>query len=193
MAKETKFIEVEPSATEGTIELWQKFGWELMGAPQEVLSQTSGTSHLERRGDSIYSVTTAGTTTHYVKITFQRDKNIPNYAELVRLEEAYHTKSYAKPLPTQPYKESSFSLWFAFVPIIIGVLCMCGDSETKTIGGVLLVVGVAIGIFCMVDGVSKESRYKPVLEEWESECDDIKSENNKKMHELLRNAESLLT
>jgi len=192
MAKETRFIEVEPSSTEATIELWQKFGWELMGAPQEVLSETSGTSHLERRGDSIYSVTTAGTKTHYVKITFQRDKNMENYNELVKLEEAYHSKSYASSIPSQPYKPNSLSLWFAIVPFIVGVLCMCGDDGTKTVGGVFLVVGVALGIFCARDAAKKTSAFAPVYSEWEATRDKIKGENKKKRREILMKAESLL-
>ena len=84
MAKETKFIEVHPSEVENTIEFWQYFGWELVGAPQEIYNKDS---HLERRGDDTYSVTT---TTNYAKITFQRDNSIPNYAELVDLEKKFY-------------------------------------------------------------------------------------------------------
>jgi len=205
MAKETKFIEVEPSTTEETIELWQKFGWELVGAPQEVLSQTSGTSHLERRGDDIYQVTTSGTTTHYVKITFQREKNMPNYAELVRLEEAYYTESYAKPdkpLPSKPSLESAggFSSVSGFISIIIGILCMCGDSTAKGLGVIFLVIGVALAIFGGIASKNKDSQNKPLLDDWVTECDAIKNENNKiqceneeRRQELLRKAESLLT
>ena len=83
MAKETKFIQVHPQAVEDTIEVWHSFGWEMVGAPQEIYNKDS---HLEQRGDTQYSVTE---TTHYVKITFQRDNKMPNYAELVSLERKY--------------------------------------------------------------------------------------------------------
>ena len=81
--KETKFIEVHPTTVEDTIKVWHSFGWEMVGAPQEIYNKDS---HQERRGDTIYNVTE---TTHYVKITFQRDNKMPNYAELASLERRY--------------------------------------------------------------------------------------------------------
>ncbi|MDR2592646.1 MAG: hypothetical protein LBC59_07565 [Chitinispirillales bacterium] len=197
MAKETKFITVEPSETENTIDLWQNFGWVLIGVPQEILSQTSGTSHLERRGDSIYSVRNAGTTIHYVRITFQRDKNMPNYAELVRLEKAYHTESN---LPSQPFKLSSFSIFYGIIPLIIGFLCMCHyhvgyrvGIGVLLVGGVFAVVGVVLVIFRAVDDANKASVFKSKYSAWESACATIKREHWNKKQEILKTVESLLT
>jgi steroid 5-alpha reductase family enzyme len=220
MAKETKFITVEPSATESTIELWQKFGWELIGAPQEILSQTSGTSSLERRGNDIYQRTSSGTTTHYVKITFQREKNMPNYAELVKLEEAYYTKSYALALPVKPQQvppkkieEAHPYFGIAALLIIIGILCVCGaaGSVDPIVGwlcwigfAVFWVVGITLSIFGAVNDNKKNVKaaaafkatvalYESEYKAWERSCEAIAGENNKKRNELLKRAESLLT
>lgn len=86
MPKEIKSINVHPSEEEATINEWQCFGWEFKST-QEV--KTSDSSHLERRGDTIYNVTKAGD--HYVKLTFERDPARQNYNELVSLEQQYNS------------------------------------------------------------------------------------------------------
>jgi hypothetical protein len=202
MAKETKVIQVAPSDVETTIELWQYFGWETAGAPQEIYNKTKA-SHLEDgANDTIRSVVTTETT-HYFTITFQRDKSMPNYAELVWLEEAYHTKSYVKPdkpfPPEPPPATGSLILGVAFVPLIIGVLCLCGNDTAKGVGGAFLVLSAVMFILGFIDAGKKDSERKPFYDEWKDECDAIKSENNtiqceneERRHKLLREAESLL-
>ena len=86
MAKETKSIEVNPASENNAIEVFQTFGWELMGAPQTI--HFKNTTHKDSwDGDHVIATTT---TTHYVKMTFQREKSIPNYNELVELENQYY-------------------------------------------------------------------------------------------------------
>ena len=95
MAKETKFIQVAPYEVESTIEKWQSFGWELLGAPQEIKTQTTQryTGQNTYNG-SVYYETDYGD--HYVKITFQRDKEMPNYDQLVLAENKYYTELKAR-------------------------------------------------------------------------------------------------
>lgn len=59
------------------------FGWRLKSS-QEINSKES---HLERRGDELYSVTTKE---NYVKLLFERDTGMKNYARLVQLEKQYN-------------------------------------------------------------------------------------------------------
>jgi len=96
MAKEIKSISVPPSAEEDTINLWQSFGWQFKST-QEVKTQdvqvftgqdSDGTEHYK---------TTAGE--HYVKLTFERDPAMPNYARLVELERVYYTSPPVAPDP----------------------------------------------------------------------------------------------
>jgi hypothetical protein len=131
MAKETKGIQVKPSEEESTIELWSTFGWELMNT-QEVLSETAASSRLERRGDSIYSVTTPGTKTHYIKLTFQRDKSMPHYAELCDLE-AQYAKVPERSRPSEPMmpKKGIGLLWW--VILVLGTVMTSGVGIVITI------------------------------------------------------------
>lgn len=108
MAKETKVEQVHPSDVDATIERWSNFGWELMGAPQEIYNKDTNT-RLERRGDTIYNVTETETT-HYFRITFQRDKLMRNYSELASLESRY----YALPgYPRSPDKPKKFGFFWS--------------------------------------------------------------------------------
>jgi len=142
MAKETKFIQVHPSNVESTIEIWQCFGWDIMGAPQEIFNKDS---HLEASGEDTYSVTT---TTHYVKITFQRDKNIPNYAQLVELENKYNS------IPNPPP-----------APVRFGMLWLI----VSAVGLILYVVpGILIIVWRFVD-------YSKKLPEWQKQVAKIRA------------------
>ena len=172
MAKETKFIKCSPSETNETIELWQSFGWELMGAPQEIFNQNT---RLTGRSEEKETYTT--TTTNYVKITFQRDKNMPNYAELVDLEQEYEN------IPSPPRYPNRFGfIWriVAFGPTILGLLILLGGAGATSL--VLLFPGVAIIVWRCV-------RYKKISEE----CDKQRNEIYSKENELVRRAQALLT
>ncbi|MBR4961282.1 MAG: zinc ribbon domain-containing protein [Clostridia bacterium] len=79
---ESRVETVPPNAEPAMIDLYEVFGWELMS------SQTIDTSnsHLENYFGTIYSVTESK---NYVKLTFRRNKNMPNYDEYVSLERKY--------------------------------------------------------------------------------------------------------
>ena len=108
---ESKSLTVSPSLENSTIDLWQNFGWTLKSS-QEVNSKES---HLEERGGDLYSVTTSQ---NYVKLTFQRDTSIPNYARIKELE-----AKYAEILNSEPTElPAIFSLKTHL--IIGGILCL---------------------------------------------------------------------
>lgn len=81
--KETKKVQVKPSAEEYTINDMACFGWQLVSS-QEVKTKDS---HLENRGGSIYSVTESE---NYVNLIFSRETTIPNYNEITKLEKTYN-------------------------------------------------------------------------------------------------------
>jgi len=177
MAKETKFIEVEPNEVNSTIEMWQNFGWELMGTPQEVKTQDvqlftgqdrDGTEHYKtKRGE------------HYVKITFQRDKSMPHYDELVQLENIYCSSPPSKPL--EPEKPSAFGcLWIILT--IVGLIAW-------------VIPGVAIIIWRLVRYQNlkktyeeKYSQYKKEYENWER----VYKDWDKKCEDACKKAQSLI-
>jgi len=112
--KETKFVEVSPDDANETIETWAHFGWELLGAPQEI---NYTTTHRTQETDDHYA-SEYTEKTHYVKITFQRDTERKNYAELKSLEtEFYNLKN---PPDTRYYPELFGCLWI--ILSIIGLI-----------------------------------------------------------------------
>lgn len=80
MAKEVKSMDVHPDNEASTIELMQSFGWEFHS------TQAVSENYQERRGDTIYQVRSRS-----IKLTFQREKTMNNYNELVSLENQYNS------------------------------------------------------------------------------------------------------
>jgi hypothetical protein len=161
--KETRFIEVGPDEVNKIIDVWATFGWELLGAPQEI---NYSTTHRTQETDDHYS-SEYTTTTNYVKITFQRDKEIKNYSQLASFQSDYE----AVPRPGVP--PSRFGIFKLFgIPIWIIV---------SIIGLLLYVVpGVLIIIWRCVS-------YSKKNKQWDAEYDNM----IKKREEILEKARSL--
>jgi len=129
--KDLKSFTVAPEDEEKTVQLWMSFGWDLKST-QEVKTQdvqkftgqdSDGTEHYQ---------TTRGE--HYIKLTFERDPERPNYKELVELE-----KQYNAPLPTVP-AAPAFS---KAKPVKMGCLWIILTiilTFTTLIGGVIVVI-----------------------------------------------------
>lgn len=75
-------FQVHPNDEQEQINLKQKFHWSLLNS-QEIKTVDS---HLEQRGDDIYSVTNSE---HYVKLTFSRELDLPNLNEIKRFEQSF--------------------------------------------------------------------------------------------------------
>lgn len=117
---ESKSIQVHPSDEQNQIDLMQKFHWSLLGS-QDVKTKDS---HLEQRGDSIYSVTQ---TEHYIKLTFSRDIDLPHLAEIKTLENEF----FSLPIPTDP----------ALVPL--------GCFGGVVLAGLALLYGLGLAIYLL--------------------------------------------
>lgn len=162
--KELKTFSVAPGAEEEEIQLWRSFGWELVGAPQVIYNQDS---HLENQGDDLVSVTS---TTHYVKLTFERDPERKNYSELKSLEEQYYS-----------LKEPT--IWSR--PQLITKLWLI-------IIGIGLLIYVVPGIILLVIHIIK---YKKDIELWNSSYARYRTEIesfNAQQKEILDKAQSLV-
>lgn len=88
MAKmETRSVAVSPEQEQGTIEIYEKFGWEVQGS-QEILSEnTRNETRTSLMGNNeLWNITTK---TNYVKIVFKRDKEMKNYDKVCELEKEY--------------------------------------------------------------------------------------------------------
>ena len=165
MAKlESKSIVASPDKEQEAIEKHQMFGWSLLSS-QEVLSKDS---HLENRGDDLWSVTT---TTNYVKLVFQRDTGIENLAAIKEVEKEYWD-AYAKANcpPSAP------TLKFT---ILCPVICAIPGILTSNV--VLMFAGLALGIALVI--CNKKFLYNPRLKTW-SEWVEKKEMLEKKIAEI---------
>lgn len=135
---EYKTMKIHPSDQSSVLNTRACFGWELASA-QEINVRDS---HLERDGDTIYSVTESE---NYTTITFKRDDRMPNRNRLVTLEKNYDdakaTSRYYTGKKRNIERKLSFFkiiLYSAIVAIILGCLA--------TIFSVLG-IGLAVGLF----------------------------------------------
>ena len=104
MARTESFsFQVHPNDEQKEINAMQKFHWSLLNS-QEVKTVDS---HVEQRGDGIYSVTNSE---HYVKLTFSRELDLPNLNEIKRLEQNF----FGLPVPKYP-KIFPVSIWLWIV------------------------------------------------------------------------------
>ena len=185
MAKETKFIEVKPADVNSTIEKWGWFGWELMGQPQEIYNKSV---HRTQETDKYYS-SEYTTTTNYVKITFQREKSMPHYDELCKLEKEYDTpysSSYYYP-DDEPKLFGKFFIW-----LILPIILICTTS-TITILFLLAVLSLPIIIIWRVKLHSKKKKeWNIKYEEYSEKSAKEVSEFQKKRTEIVNRAKSLL-
>ena len=136
--EETKKVQVAPADEEAVIRLWQDFGWKLFSS-QEIKNTDS---HLERKGDTIYNVTT---TENYVNLLFKRETNMANYSTIKELENQY----LAVPENSGPYSSAlkKFLIAVAAILILIGMLIVIGGGGGFSAFFFVLAIGAIVGVF----------------------------------------------
>ena len=146
---ESTSLSVLPNDEQEAIDTYQKFGWELKSS-QEIFNKDS---HNERRGDSVYNVTE---TTNYVKLVFQRDKDMPYYKQICELENKYYST-----IKSEPRNASSYAVTvFGIIIAVIGLLCA--------------LFGEALAVLLIIKNVKKNNKldaeYRENHDKWNNEC-----------------------
>ncbi|MDR0515774.1 MAG: hypothetical protein LBH25_01870 [Fibromonadaceae bacterium] len=194
-AKEIKSISVPPSAEEATINQWQAFGWEFKST-QEVKTKSTheeAGKWYEQEGTR-YSVVT---TEHYVKLTFERDPSMPNYAELCNLEKKYNAAPMSAPsMPTEPTEPKR---WFRgcliIIPILLMIMGVVGIAafNDENVSLFLLYLGMGLMMQKIMYPI-KHAKWKKKHAEWETRYASwkrIHDEYNNKP-EIIKRAKELL-
>lgn len=167
---ETKKIQIAPKYEQSVVSTQQAFGWHLVSS-QEVKTKDS---HLEKGkhwfdNDTIYSVTETDT---HVNLLFERDTNMPHYAEIVALENEYNSKgpSWVEEPTKEMIKSIIKGIGLAFLSaMILGIL------PVKALQNDLVAFAVMIGTFAVValpkiknysQNKADYIRYKKVNEAW---------------------------
>ncbi len=123
MAKDFKTMTVPPDLEVDAIQLWTTFGYELFGN-QEVLSKDT---HIEQGMMDVLcdTYTQVQETTHYIKLTFQRDPGIPHYDELKKLEDEFEALASPGEPPTRNgIIKILIGLMICTIP---GIIFLCQD------------------------------------------------------------------
>jgi hypothetical protein len=124
---ESIVIQVAPDYENDKIKEMQSFGWNLQSR-QEMHVEGDAEGRPSLTG-SKYIVTTK--VSHYVKLHFARDLNLPNLGEIKKIESEY----FNLPFPEIP------SLLGPIVLLIIGVLCFSAGKEGLPVALILIAIG----------------------------------------------------
>lgn len=165
MPKDIKTVNVPMSREAETIRAYQSFGWVLLNN-QEIFVKDS---HLKRGtfDGKLYSVTE---TTHYAKLTFERDPaTLKNYARIRSLENAYHS------VPKPPKKPVVLPKWALAIFIVLGIFFawIFSVANAGMIG--VLFVGIYAGIVYAVQkrGLSKLPAWQEACKVYHAKCEEI--------------------
>lgn len=113
MLIEVKTVNIKKEDIQNTIEFWGRFAWELKSSYP--LNRTDGNYDKSR----------------YIKLVFERDKNIPNYNRIVELEHQYMELS--KKLPKRRFDNlKNYALYF------------CNDYRNGTEKAIMIAVRTAL-------------------------------------------------
>ncbi len=154
-------IQVHPNDEQAQINLMQRFGWNLLSS-QEIKVMDS---HLERRGDTIQSVTKSE---HYIKLVFSREVDMPNLDRIKRLESEYFSFSY-------PGKKGFVG---AIIILIISIICFAGvEGIAGVAAGVLFLALFAFLVYITV----KKNK----------ELQELANSNARRQQEILKEVDQL--
>ncbi len=174
MSEEIKSFKVHPDYESEEINYRQRFGWEFVST-QEIYNKDT---HLERGiSDIILDTTTSVTeTTHYVKLTFKRDRSKIN-PRLVEIEEELEHLS-------PPVRSSYGCDWVAGL-VGAGGFLLCGIIAAALNNSAIYAMGwvaVLIGVFI---------RRKKRTSDIESEYYEAKKAYDEKLEQLMRELDSI--
>jgi len=120
MRLESKSVKVDPIFENDTIKKMGLFGWTLLSS-QEVHN------HLKSENQKYTDMYRAGANNNsndYVKLVFQRDKDMKNYSLIVKYEQDYNDLKYPDYVSDtpNPYFDPLFLRLFLFILIIFGIV-----------------------------------------------------------------------
>lgn len=142
MAKiETKAVQVNPRYEQQTISEYEMFGWNVLSA------QTIDTknSYLEKDRDG--NINQVRETERYVKLTFQRDRDMAYYREIAQLENQYYTVKEKEPVYEEGFFTQRIPRMLSWVALILGALMLISGVLGRYIPSILMgILFVAVGV-----------------------------------------------
>lgn len=159
MSVEIKTLNVPNSREDSTISEYLDFGWTLKSS-QRIYNKDS---HLESRGEDIYSVTE---TTDFTKLVFERNSNMPNYSILSNLERKHSIikDSLPKDKPQCPRDIGSITDFAKYNEKKLH-LTLITKEAFALIGAILLQIVISINdiLLNLAQGISLEAMLKYIL------------------------------
>ena len=173
--KEMKSVEVTPENEDKTVQLWMSFGWELKNNQRVKTQDVQKYTGQDSKGTAYYQ-TTKGV--DFVKLTFERDPERKNYAQLKALEEQYDSI----PDPVLPPQDYDYPVMFG---CLWGLLTAVGIFAG-------IIPGVIIIVWRLIRHKKLMAEVEPKRQAWLAKKAEAEREVVRKRNELLKKAQSLV-
>lgn len=177
---ENRVLQIAPAEEMSTIQKHEAFGWELMST-QTI--DTTNSRFESNTGEDLWQITERK---NYVKLSFRRDMNRPNYAKLAELESQYDKAKFRGPGKPVETKWPKICGIIAIIIGIFGIISALSSGEVINIfGGVIAIV---VGV-CLLSWYRKlEEEYLADLSRWEAS----NANNSVERDNIIQQARSLL-
>ncbi len=132
----------KPEREQTTINMHQKMGWSLKSSQEINTSQTSVYGNMRNGNGYVNSITEKE---HYIKLVFERDKNMPNYDILKEKYDRFTALAQEiEQLEVSVEKRSKKFYFWIIVPFIVAFL-ISAKIVTGTVFGWLFIFELLIG------------------------------------------------
>ena len=140
MAKiETKAVQVNPRYEQATISEHEMFGWNVLS------TQTIDTKNAYLEKDSDGNINQVRETERYVKLTFQRDRDMAYYREITQLENKYYAVKKEEPELEEGFFTQRLPRTLSWVAIVLGLLLLVAPGGN--FAGILFVAIGVVGLY----------------------------------------------
>ncbi|WP_461257213.1 hypothetical protein [Treponema sp. R80B11-R83G3] len=161
------------------------FGWELKNNQRVKTQDVQRFTGQDSNGTEHYK-TTRGV--DFIKLTFERDPERKNYAELKALEEQYYAPLpdfYARPpkdIESKPDKPSIIGGILSVISFIFGVICLVSTVYYISSGkgeSFIILLFTALFLWLGISGIRRRILFSSSLKTWEAAYEYWKTENEK--------------
>lgn len=185
---ETKVVQVQndPEILNQANEVWGSFGWNVMSVQ---VTHTQNTKTYTKGMMDYYSgdKTVETTTINYATVTYQRDKEMQGYREVVALEQAFNAEmqklseisSAQENTPTLGKKVATF---FILYVVIIALAGMIGGTALVVLGSWVYCIGYAV--YAVKNKKKEKEQIQELLamrDQCEKKLDEIRFQAEQKM------------
>lgn len=165
---ETRSVQVAPQYEQSTIDIYERFGWTCVSA--QTVSNKTGYLERDKNDENVINQVVESET--YVKLMFNRDRDMDYYREIVDCERRYNELLKIQPREKIPFRR--IFLYAGLFFVVIGGIPLVAFGATVGIG--VLLLGVACLAIWFVRHKSAGDKFTAEMDAWKKKEDALFAE-----------------